>query len=97
MSAEALSQKEKQFGDLLVTELQCAKISSTGRLEEMVVGVYRQRPLATMDQWIRELTRANPGLESMVIADQMEAYFDLDTAMQVSNSGKGFPSCFVVR
>ena len=90
VSTEALSQKEKQFGDLLVTELQCAEISSTGKLEEMVVGVFKERPEATMDQWIRGLTMANPGLKSMVLADQMEADFDLDTAIQVSNSGYGF-------
>jgi hypothetical protein len=78
-----LSQTQKQFGDLLITELQCAEITHLQQLEDLVVGVYQRRPAATVDIWIRELTLANQGLESMALADQMETYFDLDVAIQV--------------
>ena len=48
-----------------------------------MVGVHQRRPQATIDIWIRDLTRENPALESMALADQMENYFDLDIAIQV--------------
>ena len=82
-SPDDLSKTERQFADLLVTELHCSGIENMMQLEELVLGVYQRKPEANIDIWIRELTLANPGLESMALADQMETYFDLDIAIQV--------------
>ena len=82
-SPDDLSKTERQFADLLVTELHCAEIQEMKQLEQLVVGVNQKKPEATIDVWIRELTVANQRLESMALADQMETYFDLDIAIQV--------------
>ena len=82
-SPEDLSKTERQFADLLVTELHCSNIKEVKDLEEVVADVYKRRPDSTMDGWIREITLVNPGLESMALVDQMELCFDLDVAMQV--------------
>ena len=82
-SPDDLSKTERQFADLLVTELHCAEIQEMKQLEQLVVGVNQKNPDATIDVWIRELTLANQRLESMALADQMESYFDLDIAIQV--------------
>ena len=82
-SPDDLSKTERQFADLLVTELHCSEIEDMRQLEELVLAVYQRKPDANIDLWIRELTLANPGLESMALADQMETYFDLDIAIQV--------------
>jgi len=82
-SLDDLSKTERQFADLLVTELHCSGIEDMRQLEELVLGVYQRKGEANIDIWIRELTLANPGLESMALADQMEPYFDLDVAIQV--------------
>ena len=84
-SPDDLSKTERQFADLLVTELHCAEIQEMKQLEQLVVGVNQKNPDATIDVWIKELTVANQRLESMALADQMETYFDLDIAIQVDD------------
>ena len=84
-SPDDLSKTERQFADLLVTELHCSEIEDMSQLEELVLGVYQRKPDANMDLWIREITLANPRLESLALADQMETYFDLDIAIQVED------------
>jgi len=73
----------KQFLDLLLAELITAGMTDLQQLEETVVTVHQASTEANIDEWISGLSRVNETFESIVLADQMKAYFDLDVAIQV--------------
>ena len=80
---EDVDHQLQQFADLLITELVTADITNLKQLEELIIKIHQKHPKATIDKWIESISESNETFQSIILASQMENYFDLDVAIQV--------------
>eukprot|EP00092_Neocalanus_flemingeri_P065637 GFUD01079853.1.p1 GENE.GFUD01079853.1~~GFUD01079853.1.p1 ORF type:complete len:706 (+),score=173.53 GFUD01079853.1:284-2119(+) len=77
---DSLDYMQKQFADLLISELVTADIVDVKSLEEILVKIYRKDTSADLQAWKKSI---NNEIESISLASEVDRNFHLDIAIQI--------------